>query len=156
MYYNCTRETYKSLNPPLLNPPLWTPDSHYLPNRGGKNPHRPKQLVSKSFGRVWCSYSFGWKFELVRKTGFRTVDVYVDVSQPTDATCLQRPHLFYACFVVSRITLIWCGVRPLLKKTCARQVVLDKWSPLRGRKVPLRRSALSLCPCGGPGGHSPD
>ena len=29
----------------------------------------------------------------------------------SDATCLIRPHLFYACFVVSRITIICYIVR---------------------------------------------
>ena len=46
------------------------------------------------------------------------------------AACLMRPQLFHACFVVSRITMTCDNHSPRLKKTCVRQVVLDKWFPL--------------------------
>ena len=55
-----------------------------------------------------------------------------------NATCLIRPHLFYALFIVSRITIM---------NICVRQVVLDKWFPQRDagnpQPAPLR-SALRL------------
>ena len=41
----------------------------------------------------------------------------------------MRPHLFYACFVVSRIA-ITCYIICHGWRTCVRQVVLDKWLPL--------------------------
>ena len=41
----------------------------------------------------------------------------------SNATCLMRPHLFYACSVVSRTTIICYIIHH--KKTCVRQVVLD-------------------------------
>ena len=69
-----------------------------------------------------------------------------------NATCLMRPPLLYASFVVSRTTIrssivysiadipiYYSTIRttisiqycPLLKKACVRQVVLDKWiSPI--------------------------
>ena len=43
----------------------------------------------------------------------------------SNATCLMWPHMFCACFVVSRITAIF------EEKTCVRQVVLYKWFPLK-------------------------
>ena len=48
----------------------------------------------------------------------------------SNATCPIRPHLFYALFIVARITIFMLDYSPLLKKTCFRQVVLDKWFPL--------------------------
>ena len=57
----------------------------------------------------------------------------------SEATCLIRPHLFYARFVVSRTIIIRyiicnCYREPVLDKSC-----LDKWLPLRkttGRRGP--------------------
>ena len=46
----------------------------------------------------------------------------------SNATCLMRPRLFYARFLVSRGTIICYIIRHLLKKACVRQVVFDKWS----------------------------
>ena len=46
------------------------------------------------------------------------------------ATCLIRPHLFDALFVVSRITINLLHHSPLLKNTCVRHVVLEQWFPL--------------------------
>ena len=48
------------------------------------------------------------------------------------ARCLMRPHLFYALFIVSRISIICQMIRRLLKKICVRQVALDQWFPLTG------------------------
>ena len=49
----------------------------------------------------------------------------------SNATCLIRPHLLYALLTVSRITIICLqSISQSLKKTCGRQVVLDKWFPL--------------------------
>ena len=49
----------------------------------------------------------------------------------SNATCMIRPRLFYACFVASRITILcYVSYSPLLKKTCVRQVMLDKSFPL--------------------------
>ena len=49
----------------------------------------------------------------------------------SNATCLIQPHLFHALFIVSRITINYqTNCSPLLKNTCVRQVVLDKWFPL--------------------------
>ena len=42
----------------------------------------------------------------------------------------MRPHLFYACIVVSTIAINWYYLSLLMKKTSVRQVVLDKWFPL--------------------------
>ena len=45
----------------------------------------------------------------------------------SNATCLMRPHLCYVFFVVSRIIIMCYTIRPpVLKKSCVRQVVLDK------------------------------
>ena len=46
-----------------------------------------------------------------------------------NATCLIRPHSFYARFVVSRINIICQMYSPLLKSACTRQAALDKWFP---------------------------
>ena len=55
----------------------------------------------------------------------------------SNATCLIRPHLFYACLVVSRITtLAWLHYSPCMKKTSVRQVVLVEWLPLRRSPFP--------------------
>ena len=48
----------------------------------------------------------------------------------SSATCLIRPRLFYALFIVSRTTVILPQSSPLLKNTCVRQVALDKRFPL--------------------------
>ena len=68
----------------------------------------------------------------------------------SNATCLIRHHVFYALFIVSGITIICKKCSPLLRKTCFRQAMLDKWFPLtctRERQstatfspVPLRRA----------------
>ena len=65
----------------------------------------------------------------------------------SNATCLIWPHLCYARFVLSRITIpvkdhhILQRCLPLLKKTCVRQVVLDKLFPLS-----QARSAIHALP----------
>ena len=48
----------------------------------------------------------------------------------SNATCLIRPHLFSAALLVSYGWLNLPHALPLLKKTCVRQVVSDKWFPL--------------------------
>ena len=54
----------------------------------------------------------------------------------SNATCPIRPYLFYTLFTVSRIITIYKSICHFLKKTCVRQVALDKWLPLVAR--PLR------------------
>ena len=44
----------------------------------------------------------------------------------SNTTCLMRPRLFHARFVVSRTIMIRYSVCHFLKKPCVRQVVLDK------------------------------
>ena len=62
----------------------------------------------------------------------------------SNATCLMRPHLFYACFVVSNIIIVCCIISSLLKNTCVRQAVLDKWFP---HDTWLWPRSLALCTC---------
>ena len=52
----------------------------------------------------------------------------------SNATRLIRTHLFCALFIVSRITIL-CNIIRHLKKTCVRQVVLDKWFSLNVRII---------------------
>ena len=47
----------------------------------------------------------------------------------SDATCLLRPRLFYAFRGVKDHRVVLHD-SPLLKKTCVRQAVVDKWFPL--------------------------
>ena len=49
----------------------------------------------------------------------------------SNATCLIRPRSFYVsvCRVKEHRNVLHCS--PLLKNTCVRQVVLDKWFPLK-------------------------
>ena len=47
----------------------------------------------------------------------------------SNATCLRRPPLCYALFLVSRISNNSLHSSTLSKNTCVRQVVLDKWLP---------------------------
>ena len=54
----------------------------------------------------------------------------------SNAICLIRPRLCYICFFVSRTTII-CYDHSLLKNTCVRQVVLDKWLPHAEGRVGL-------------------
>ena len=54
-----------------------------------------------------------------------------------NAICLIRPHMLYALFVVSRIITICDILRHCLKKSCVRQVVLDKWFPARDAMRPV-------------------
>ena len=58
----------------------------------------------------------------------------------SNATCLIQPHMFYALFIVQRITMVCLTYSSLLKNTSVRQVVLDTWFPLivvMGRRAPL-------------------
>ena len=48
----------------------------------------------------------------------------------SNATCPTRSRSFCVFFVVSRTTINLLHYSSLLKKTCVRQVVLDKWLPL--------------------------
>ena len=69
----------------------------------------------------------------------------------SNAACLIRPRLVYACFVVSRISII-CQqhISHVWKENSFGQVALDKWfphDPCRSRQ-PCRTSA----PCGSPSG----
>ena len=48
----------------------------------------------------------------------------------SNASCLIRPRLFYACFVVSRIAILCYIICHYWRNTVFRQVVLDKWFPL--------------------------
>ena len=45
----------------------------------------------------------------------------------SNATCLRRPQLFSGAWLVEYGYLKLLHYSPLLKKTCIRQVVLDKW-----------------------------
>ena len=59
------------------------------------------------------------------------VYIYIYIYTYPNATCLIRPHLSCVIFVASGI-VVTCYITysPRLKKTCVRQVVLDKWLPL--------------------------
>ena len=61
----------------------------------------------------------------------------------SNATCLIRSHLFYALFnsVKDHHTLLH-NHSPLLKKTCVRQVVLDKWLPTKSAQPGKRPASL--------------
>ena len=58
-------------------------------------------------------------------------------------TCVIRSHLFHALFIASRITILCQTCSPHLKSTCARQVALDKWFPLK--RGASKRSPSSTC-----------
>ena len=60
----------------------------------------------------------------------------------SNATCLMRRHLFYVFVAVSRSNAL--HYLPLLKKACVRQVVSDKWLPLK--LPPARARAQSRGP----------
>ena len=62
----------------------------------------------------------------------------------SNATRLMRPRLFYACFVVSRITTICYSIRRL-RKTFVRQVALEKWFPLSRGWISLVHRIISWC-----------
>ena len=72
----------------------------------------------------------------------------------SNATCLMRPHLFSACFAVSRITTILTILCATVEETSVRQVALDKWCPLilttpipRDPLVPFRVEPSFLIVC---------
>ena len=55
---------------------------------------------------------------------------------------LIRPQLFYVLCIVSRITIsCQSNHSPLLKKTCVRRVVIDKWLSLSIAKQACARRA---------------
>ena len=54
-----------------------------------------------------------------------------------NATCLLRPHLSYALSAKDHHDLLHSSL--LLKRTCVRQVVLDKWFPLNERSCVFGR-----------------
>ena len=73
------------------------------------------QRMKQDFPLAPLLISFGWQ----------------TITCLTNGTCMIRPHLFYACFVLSRSTILRHIVNsPLLKKACVRQAASDKWFPL--------------------------
>ena len=69
------------------------------------------------------------------------------------ATCLIRPHLLYALFTVSRITMICCIVRQFCRKhvltrSSVRQEVVLDGSPCVALASALARSSSEAAPMG--------
>ena len=64
------------------------------------------------------------------------------------ATCLIRPHLFYACFVVSRLTMICYILRHVWRKPA-----LYKWFPLSGVSSHRSRACHDSVRLGGAHAH---
>ena len=61
----------------------------------------------------------------------------------SNAGCLMRPPLFCVCLSCQGSPLVGTlHDSPLLKNTCVRQVVLDKWSP---EKQPLHDIYIYIC-----------
>ena len=61
MYYNCTRKTHKLLNPPLLNPPWWTPEESRI--RGIRPEARSHTIDMDERLAEYCWKSTIWNLE---------------------------------------------------------------------------------------------